>query len=131
MVLLLKLGISFLLLETLPIQLRSARFITLGCLSYNMIMNLIWTLWISLTFLGIVTLCGGSPRPDIVNIGALFSFSTIDGDVAKIAMKAAEEDINSNPTVLGGPKLSISMHDSNYSYFLGILGGNFFLYIYL
>lgn len=47
--------------------------------------------------------------------------------VAKIAMKAAEEDVNSDPAVLGGTKLAISMHDSNYSGFLGILGGNFFL----
>lgn len=85
-------------------------------------MHLVWALWISIPFLVIGTFSEGSTRPDIVNIGAIFSFSTIDGMVAKIAMKAAEEDVNSDPAVLGGTKLAISMHDSNYSGFLGILG---------
>ncbi|GFP80446.1 glutamate receptor 3.2 [Phtheirospermum japonicum] len=38
-------------------------------------------------------------------------------------MKAAVEDINSNPNILKGSKLVLSMHDSNYSGFLGIIGG--------
>ncbi|KAG8657649.1 hypothetical protein MANES_03G097600v8 [Manihot esculenta] len=37
-------------------------------------------------------------------------------------MKAAEDDINSDPSILGGRKLSITMHDSNFSGFLGIIG---------
>lgn len=61
-------------------------------------------------------------NPD-VNIGAIFSFNTINGRVSKIAMNAAVEDINSDPTVLGGRKLVLSTHDSNYSGFLGIIGG--------
>lgn len=62
-------------------------------------------------------------RPDVVNIGAIFSFGTINGRVAKIAMTAAVEDVNSDPSILGGSKLVLSMHDSNYSGFLGIIGG--------
>ncbi|KAK4402036.1 Glutamate receptor 3.2 [Sesamum angolense] len=62
-------------------------------------------------------------RPEFVKIGSIFSFGTISGKVAKIAMKAAVEDVNSDPTILGGTKLVLSMHDSNYSGFLGIIGG--------
>ncbi|KAL3651509.1 hypothetical protein CASFOL_004511 [Castilleja foliolosa] len=58
-----------------------------------------------------------------VNIGAIFSFSTITGRVAKIAMNAAVEDVNSDPSFLHGRKLILSTHDSNHSGFLGIIGG--------
>lgn len=58
-----------------------------------------------------------------VNIGAIFSFGTTNGQVARIAMSAAVKDINSDPTILGGRKLNLYMHDSNYSGFLGIVGG--------
>ncbi|KAK8636606.1 hypothetical protein V6N13_124348 [Hibiscus sabdariffa] len=64
-------------------------------------------------------------RLDTVNIGAIFAFNTIDGKVAKVAMKAAEDDINSDPSVLGGRKLSIALHDSSFSSFLGIIGGGY------
>lgn len=62
-------------------------------------------------------------RPDFINIGAIFSFGTVNGRVAKIAMSAAVEDVNSDPKILGGSKLNLSIHDSNYSGFLGIIGG--------
>ncbi|KAL3620761.1 hypothetical protein CASFOL_035673 [Castilleja foliolosa] len=62
-------------------------------------------------------------KPEVINIGAIFSFDTINGRVSKIAMKAAVEDINSNPNILNASKLVLSMHDSNYSGFLGIIGG--------
>ncbi|XP_011000874.1 PREDICTED: glutamate receptor 3.2 [Populus euphratica] len=62
-----------------------------------------------------------------VNVGAIFTFSSINGRVAKIAMEAAEDDINSDPSLLGGRKLSINMHDSNFSGFLGIIGALQFL----
>ncbi|KAI8022511.1 Glutamate receptor 3.2 [Camellia lanceoleosa] len=63
-----------------------------------------------------------SKPPDVVNIGAIFTFKTINGKVARIAMNAAVEDINSDSSILGGKKLAISMHDSNFSGFLGIIG---------
>ncbi|KAL2461930.1 Glutamate receptor 3.2 [Abeliophyllum distichum] len=62
-------------------------------------------------------------RPDVLNIGAIFTFGTINGRVAKIAMNAAVEDVNSDPNILGTSKLVLSMHDSNYSGFLDIIGG--------
>lgn len=62
-----------------------------------------------------------STRPDVVNIGALFSFSSMIGRVAKIAVEAAIEDVNSDPAVLGGTKLKLTFHDTNYSGFLGII----------
>ncbi|KAK4476802.1 hypothetical protein RD792_015962 [Penstemon davidsonii] len=62
-------------------------------------------------------------RPSVVNIGAIFSFGTITGRVAKIAMNAAIEDVNSDPNLGGSSKLVLSIHDSNYSGFLGIIGG--------
>lgn len=84
-------------------------------------MDIVWPLLLFL--LSMVASSEGQPRQDVVNVGAIFTFSTINGKVSKIAMKAAEADVNSNPTVLGGRKLSISMHDSNFSGFLGIIGG--------
>ncbi|KAG4110575.1 hypothetical protein ERO13_D13G057200v2 [Gossypium hirsutum] len=61
-------------------------------------------------------------RPSVVNVGAIFSFDTINGKVAKVAMKAAEDDINSDPSILGGRKLFVALHDSNYSSFLSFIG---------
>lgn len=58
-----------------------------------------------------------------VNIAAIFTFSTINGRVARIAINAAVEDINSDPSILGGRKLVLSMRDSNYSSFSTIIGG--------
>ncbi|KAL3635210.1 hypothetical protein CASFOL_019757 [Castilleja foliolosa] len=58
-----------------------------------------------------------------VNIGAILTFGSINGRVAKFAMNAAVEDVNSDPSFLHGRKLVLSTHDSNYSGFLGIIGG--------
>ncbi|XP_047975622.1 glutamate receptor 3.2-like isoform X1 [Salvia hispanica] len=60
---------------------------------------------------------------DTINIGAIFSLDTINGKVAKIAMAAAAADVNSDPTILGASKLLLSVYDSNFSGFLGIIGG--------
>lgn len=62
-----------------------------------------------------------STRPEVVNIGALFSFRSMIGKVGKIAVEAAVEDVNSDPSILGGTKLKLSLHDTNYSGFLGII----------
>lgn len=85
---------------------------------------MVWFLffWISLLCVG--DLSKAQTKYDVINVGAIFTFSTINGRVSTVAMKAAEDDINSDPTVLGGRKLFINMHDSNFSGFLGIIGGN-------
>ncbi|KAB2623628.1 glutamate receptor 3.6-like [Pyrus ussuriensis x Pyrus communis] len=62
-----------------------------------------------------------STRPDVVNLGAIFSFDTIIGKVAKVAIEAAVEDVNSDPSVLGGTKMIVTKQDSNYSGLLGII----------
>ncbi|KAK6258082.1 Ionotropic glutamate receptor [Theobroma cacao] len=60
-------------------------------------------------------------RPDVVNIGAIFSFNSTVGKVARVAIEAALEDVNSEPGVLNGTKLKLTMQDTNYSGFLGIV----------
>lgn len=88
-------------------------------------MNLKWFVLVSLCFIG---------QADEVKIGAIFSFGTTNGRVARIAMEAAVQDVNSDPYLLGGRKLVLTLHDSNYSGFLGIIGGiylSFFLTILL
>ncbi|KAH7851841.1 hypothetical protein Vadar_017175 [Vaccinium darrowii] len=62
-----------------------------------------------------------SKRPDVVNIGSILTFDSAIGKVAKVAMEAAIDDVNSNPVVLGGTKLKLTMHDANFSGFLGIV----------
>lgn len=68
---------------------------------------------------GVVT--NSSTRPDVVNVGAILSYKSIIGKVAKVAIEAAVEDVNSDPTVLPGTKIKLTMLDSNYSGFLGIV----------
>ncbi|XVE49613.1 hypothetical protein DITRI_Ditri01bG0095800 [Diplodiscus trichospermus] len=85
-------------------------------------MNLVLLLSTFIFFIGVCS--EEALKPDVVNVGAIFSFNTINGKVAKV-VKAAENDINSDPSILGGRKLSISLHDSNFSSFLGIIGGVF------
>ncbi|XP_047313549.1 glutamate receptor 3.6 [Impatiens glandulifera] len=62
-----------------------------------------------------------STRPAFVNIGSMFSFGSTIGRVAKIAIEAAVQDINSNSSVLPGTKLNLTMLDSNSSGLLSIL----------
>ncbi|KAJ7944038.1 Glutamate receptor [Quillaja saponaria] len=63
-----------------------------------------------------------STRPDAVNIGALFSSNaTSVAKVLRIAIAAAVEDVNADPSILGRTKLKISMQeDSKYKGFLSI-----------
>jgi ionotropic glutamate receptor/U3 small nucleolar RNA-associated protein 19 len=62
-------------------------------------------------------------RPDTVSIGALFTFNSTIGRVAKIAMAAAVSDINNDSSVLPGTNLVVQMRDSNCSGFVGIVQG--------
>lgn len=68
-----------------------------------------------------------SSRPAVVNVGAIFSFNSTIGRVAKVAIEAAVEDVNSNSSVLPGTKLVMQMQDSNCSGFLGMVGGRFLI----
>ncbi|KAE8010755.1 hypothetical protein FH972_007092 [Carpinus fangiana] len=63
-----------------------------------------------------------STRPDVVNIGAILAFNSSIGKVAKVAIEAALDDVNSDPKVLNGTKLNITMQDTKLSSgFLGIV----------
>lgn len=62
-------------------------------------------------------------RPKVVKIGALLNFNTTVGKVAKVAIEAAVEDVNSNNTILGETKLQVTMQDTKDSSFLGMLDG--------
>jgi ionotropic glutamate receptor len=55
---------------------------------------------------------GSSTRPDVINIGAILSFNSSIGKVAKVAIEAAVDNVNSNPVVLNGTKLKITMQDA-------------------
>ncbi|KAL2332568.1 hypothetical protein Fmac_020149 [Flemingia macrophylla] len=68
-----------------------------------------------------------SGHDDVVKIGAIFTLKSINGRVSKIAIQAAEKDVNSDPRILGGRKLSITIHDSNFNGFLSFIGALKFL----
>lgn len=63
--------------------------------------------------------CG---RPSVVNIGAVFTFNSTIGRVAKLAIETAVKDINANSSVLHGTKLNLLIEDSNCSVFIGSIG---------
>ncbi|KAH7557354.1 hypothetical protein JRO89_XS11G0130300 [Xanthoceras sorbifolium] len=56
----------------------------------------------------------------VINIGAVLSFETNIGKVAKVAIEAAIKDVNSDSTTLVGTKLNVAMQDSNQSGILAI-----------
>ncbi|GAB2226237.1 hypothetical protein Drorol1_Dr00022038 [Drosera rotundifolia] len=85
------------------------------------------TLWVLISWVlcdsvyGAVIQANVTTRPAVVNVGGIIAFNSVIGKVAKIAIEAALHDVNSSPDVLPGTKLQISMLDSNYSGFLGIV----------
>ncbi|KAL4359695.1 hypothetical protein AHAS_Ahas08G0103100 [Arachis hypogaea] len=68
--------------------------------------------------------CGGifCSRPASVNIGAVFTFDSVIGRAAKVAMKMAVDDVNADPRVLNGTHLNLIMKDAACSVFLGAIG---------
>ncbi|KVH92116.1 Extracellular ligand-binding receptor [Cynara cardunculus var. scolymus] len=86
-------------------------------------LNLVWGLLLVVVFFnGCFSKNASVPsRPDIVNIGAILTFDSIIGKVAKIALEAAVENVNSDPAILNGTKLKITIHDSNFSGFASIM----------
>lgn len=93
-----------------------------------------FTMNIILWLLASMIVCNGLPlnanvagRPAVVNIGAIFSFKTVIGKAAKIAIETAIEDVNSNPDILPGTKLILQMKDSNYSGFMAVVEALLFM----
>ncbi|TVU33651.1 hypothetical protein EJB05_25481 [Eragrostis curvula] len=52
-------------------------------------------------------------RPSIVNIGSIIRLNSTIGGVSAVAIQAALEDINSDPTILNGTTLKVEMRDTN------------------
>lgn len=65
-----------------------------------------------------------SSRPAVVQVGALFTFDSTIGRVAKVAIHAAKDDINADQSVLRGSRLEILMSDTNCSGFWGVVEGH-------
>uniref|UniRef100_A0A0D9VBD2 Glutamate receptor n=1 Tax=Leersia perrieri TaxID=77586 RepID=A0A0D9VBD2_9ORYZ len=52
-------------------------------------------------------------RPSVVHIGSILRFNSTIGGASVVAIQAALEDINSDPTVLNGTTLKVDMRDTN------------------
>ncbi|XP_013727026.1 glutamate receptor 3.1 isoform X1 [Brassica napus] len=73
-------------------------------------------------FLGLLSEGASTSRPRVIKVGAIFGLNTMYGHTASLAFKAAEEDVNSDPSFLGGSKLRIMISDAQRSGFLSIMG---------
>lgn len=82
-----------------------------------LILTLISSIW---AFLAGSACC---QRPAVVNIGAVFTFDSVIGRAAKVAMEAAALDVNADPTILNGTKLNLIMADTHCNVLLGSIGG--------
>lgn len=89
-------------------------------------MNITWLLLLIVLFNGCAShgaTTNTSRRPEIVNVGAMLAYNSIVGKVAKLALEAAVADVNSDPSILNGTKMVVTMQNSNFSGFLGIIEG--------
>ncbi|KAL1220434.1 Glutamate receptor 3.7 [Cardamine amara subsp. amara] len=64
----------------------------------------------------------GCQRPQVVNLGAVFTFDSVIGRAAKVALEAAVADVNANTSVLKGTELRLLMEDSACNVFHGSFG---------
>ncbi|GMP66864.1 hypothetical protein CsSME_00027046 [Camellia sinensis var. sinensis] len=72
----------------------------------------------------ILIIHGGSvycERPSVVNVGAIFSFDSVIGRVAKATMEAAASAINADPRILSGTELKLIMEVQIAAYSWGLL----------
>ncbi|CAL9174899.1 unnamed protein product, partial [Musa hybrid cultivar] len=78
--------------------------------------GVLWFLLLLATGFGVFA---GAERPAVVKIGAVLTYDSVIGRVAKAAIEAAVADVNANASVLGGTRLNLVMRDANCSVFLG------------
>ncbi|KAG2329529.1 hypothetical protein Bca52824_000709 [Brassica carinata] len=57
----------------------------------------------------------------IVPLQGQTTFKSLIGKVIKVAMQAAVDDVNANPTVLNNTHLNIIMHDTKFNGFMSIM----------
>ncbi|KAK7352158.1 hypothetical protein VNO80_17576 [Phaseolus coccineus] len=62
-----------------------------------------------------------SSRPSVVNIGAIFNIDSVLGKVAKLTLEEAVKDVNADTNILHGTEIVLTMQNSNYSGFLGMV----------
>ncbi|KAG0503608.1 hypothetical protein HPP92_003680 [Vanilla planifolia] len=72
-----------------------------------------------LSVLGLYGIVDGG-RPAVVNIGAVLSYDSTIGRVAKVAIEAAVDAINANKDILKGTRLNLVAANSNCSAFIGM-----------
>ncbi|KAM1218400.1 hypothetical protein TB2_045524 [Malus domestica] len=84
------------------------------------LLALILCMWVSMQVMaGTENATHLSARPSSLNIGALFTFNSVIGRAAKPAILAAIDDVNSDQSILRGTNLTLILHDTNCSGFLG------------
>lgn len=106
--------------------------VNLGYFVRKTAMHLAWVVLLIVLYSGYYCTEVGTnvtKRPEVVDIGSIFTFDSVIGRVAKLALEAAVEDVNSSPDILRGTTLKLTMHDSNSSGFLGILEGKYAVFI--
>lgn len=72
-----------------------------------------------------VAAAGAGERPSEVSIGALYTYDSVIGRAAGLAIELAVGDVNADRTVLAGTTLSLISQDTNCSGFLGTIEGQF------
>ncbi|KAF3966631.1 hypothetical protein ACB098_06G096400 [Castanea mollissima] len=80
------------------------------------LLPLVVLIWV---FLNGSVYCQG---PAVVKIGAIFTFNSVIGRAAKVAMETAVSDVNADRSILNGTKLELISEDANCSAFLGSVG---------
>lgn len=78
-------------------------------------------LWLAVAAAG----AGAGERPSEVSIGALYTYDSVIGRAAGLAIELAVGDVNADRTVLAGTTLSLISQDTNCSGFLGTIEGQF------
>ncbi|KQK17166.1 glutamate receptor 3.4 isoform X1 [Brachypodium distachyon] len=72
--------------------------------------------------LGAVAAAAGQRRrPSTVAMGALFTYDSVIGRAARLAIELAVDDVNADKAVLAGTKLNLITQDTNCSGFLGTI----------
>lgn len=88
-------------------------------------MKICWVFAIFILKWVFLTGCVYCQKPSSVNIGAIFTFNSVIGRVAKVAIQEAVSDVNADPKILNGTQLNLFIEDADASVFLGSIEGNF------
>ncbi|XP_072988214.1 glutamate receptor 3.5-like [Typha latifolia] len=96
-----------------------APFLEMGCVP--LLLSLCFSILVVSAVAANSSTAVGPSRPAVVNIGALFTFGSTIGRVAKTAIELAVADVNGDSSILNGTRLNMVMQDTNCSGFLGIV----------